>query len=248
MKKWIGNLCFFMVLLGCTDASKLTFEPVKITNGTTCADCPNVQISLPKALNGTKIANTINRALEEEVIAFLSFDHSIEKNTIETAISSFSNSYQEIRNKFPDDTANWEAKLNGSVVFENENLVSIALHTFLFTGGAHGYGATTLLNFDKQKGNELENSELFEDEIVFKQFVEAKFREQENIPKDVNINATGFMFGNDTFHLPENMGYSEQGIALLYNQYEIASYADGPIQLTLPYAEANTFLKRKVQN
>ncbi|MEO0900921.1 MAG: DUF3298 domain-containing protein, partial [Bacteroidota bacterium] len=33
------------------------------------------------------------------------------------------------------------------------------------------------------------------------------------------------------FHLSENIGYVPEGIQLIYNQYEVASYADGPIVL-----------------
>ena len=55
------------------------------------------------------------------------------------------------------------------------------------------------------------------------------------------------MFEGDSFHLSENLGYTQEGLQLIYNQYEVASYADGPIVLTLPYNEINLYLKRKVK-
>ncbi|MEO0900922.1 MAG: RsiV family protein [Bacteroidota bacterium] len=69
----------------------------------------------------------------------------------------------------------------------------------------------------------------------------------EKIPQDENINITGFMFDGDVFHLSENIGYVPEGIQLIYNQYEVASYADGPIVLTIPYTEINKYLKRGIQ-
>jgi len=129
-------------------------------------------------------------------------------------------------------------------------VLCVVLNSYTFTGGAHGYGAATFLNFDKQQAIELENYELFSDIEGFTAHVETKFRETQQIPIDDNINATGFMFTNDAFHLPENLGFTKDGIQLIYNQYEVASYADGPIELTIPFAEVNLFLKDrfKVKN
>ena len=55
------------------------------------------------------------------------------------------------------------------------------------------------------------------------------------------------MFEGDVFHLAQNMGYTQNGLQMVYNQYEVASYADGPIVLTLPYNEINLYLKRKAK-
>ena len=76
---------------------------------------------------------------------------------------------------------------------------------------------------------------------------EAKFRSQEKIPASEPINSTGFMFDGETFYLPENIGFTQEGIQLLYNQYEVASYADGPIVLTLSYKEVKDYLTVKIK-
>jgi hypothetical protein len=55
------------------------------------------------------------------------------------------------------------------------------------------------------------------------------------------------MFEKDHFYLPENIGFTEKGIKLLYNQYEVASYADGPIELTLPYKDIRKFLSGNIK-
>jgi hypothetical protein len=52
---------------------------------------------------------------------------------------------------------------------------------------------------------------------------------------------TDFFFGKD-FVLPENIGYNEEGLLLLYNTYEIASYAMGITEFTIPYSEINNLL------
>jgi len=74
------------------------------------------------------------------------------------------------------------------------------------------------LNFDKKKGLELENAELFKNSDNFQAFAEKMFRQKEAIPKDKSINYTGFMFEQDTFYLPENIGFTKEGLKLLYNK------------------------------
>jgi len=240
-------LLLALVLLSCKNEDKLAFEPISHTNDQ-CADCPEVSINLPKALENKKISAVINNALQEEVISLLTFDDTVEATDIEGAIYSFTNGFLELKKLYPNETIDWEAKIHAKVAYEDKKLLTIELNSYLFTGGAHGYGSTRFLNFNKRKGTELEDWELFDDTKDFQHFAESKFRLQEKIPQDQPINSTGFMFEKDSFYLPENIGFTEDGIKLLYNPYEVASYADGPIELTLPYKEVKKYLSRKVKS
>lgn len=243
MNKYICLLFLLLLSLGCEDDHKLTLEPYKF-QGESCTDCPNVELNLLKALDDTKLSGAVNNAMREEVIVLLSFDEESEVDNVKKAIASFNKSYMDLKERFPDESIGWEAKLDCEVAYEDKNILSLKLSSYTFTGGAHGYSAITFLNFDKITGEELENWELFEDEQGFTDYTETKFRIQEDVPQDSNINGTGFMFNGDHFHLAENLGYTQQGVQLVYNQYEIASYADGPKIITIPFAEANKYLKR----
>ena len=50
------------------------------------------------------------------------------------------------------------------------------------------------------------------------------------------------MFEDDTFHLPQNIFYTDKGLLLFYNPYEVASYAEGTKELLLTYKEVNDYL------
>ncbi|MFD2099965.1 DUF3298 and DUF4163 domain-containing protein [Flagellimonas iocasae] len=244
MKKCLGLLLILWIPFGCETEHKLTFEPLKL-QGESCANCPEIEITLPNALDDSGVATAINRSLREEVIALLSFSENEDIENVDQAMGSFTESYKELKTKFPDEIG-WEAKINGEVIYEDAHLITIVVNSYTFTGGAHGYGSTSYLNFDKVEGTELENWELFDDLEGFETYAESKFKTQEDIPQEANINATGFMFEGDAFHLPNNVGYTQDGVQLIYNQYEVASYADGPIILTLPFSEINSYLKYKV--
>ena len=76
-------------------------------------------------------------------------------------------------------------------------------------------------------------------------FAEKKFRAKYKIPAKKSINATGLMFEDEKFDLPQNIFYTDKGLLLYYNSYEAASYADGPKELLLPYVEVEEFLRLK---
>lgn len=234
----------FLLLLGCQNDSKLTFEPQIIENEV-CQDCPAISINIPKALGTTKISKSINTALKEEIIELLSFDDEIEVTSLDGALTSFRNGYLELQKLYDDEPTGWEAKIEGIISYEDEKFITIALDSYLFTGGAHGYSSKRFLNFDKKKGVELDNSELFKNTEDFQKFAEEMFRKKEKIPQDKSINYTGFMFEQDSFYLPENIGFTNEGLKLLYNPYEVASYADGAIELVLPHSDIKKYLAKK---
>ncbi|MGJ8738515.1 DUF3298 and DUF4163 domain-containing protein [Zobellia laminariae] len=241
MRTQVTYIILLLVLVGCQKENKLTFETLSLDE-TRCSECPNVEINIPKALENSKIAESINTAIDEEIIETLNYDDELEATSIKDAVQSFSNGYWELKKLYPEEATSWEAKIEGKVSYENADFISIELNSYIFTGGAHGYSSQHFLNFDKNKAKELENWEIFKDRKDFEQFAEQKFRNQEKIPLEGPINSTGFMFESDTFYLPENIGFTKEGIKLLYNPYEVASYADGPIVLTLPFTDLKPYL------
>lgn len=245
MKYSFYYLLVFLFTFGCENETKLTFEPYTIENEA-CDACPSVSIHIPKSIGKTKLAKTIDTALKEEVIFLLSFDEGeVEITSIKNALKSFQNAYQELQKLYDDEPTNWEANIVGTISYEDEHFITLLLDSYIFTGGAHGYGSKTFLNFDKKKGIELENIDLFKDVEDFQVFAEEMFRQKEKIPIDKSINHTGFMFEQDSFYLPENLGFTQAGLKLLYNPYEVASYADGAIELVLPHAEIKKYLAKK---
>lgn len=241
MKTIYSSILLIFLLFSCKNDHLLTFESFNYDNNS-CKNCPKIEIKIPKALDQDVISKAINTALKEEIISSLSFDDSIPVTSVETAIQSFNKGYTDLKKMFPNENTPWEAKINADVTYEDKNIISIQLQTYLFTGGAHGNSFTRFLNFDKRKGIELENDELIKDIEKFKKIAETKFRKQEKIPLDKNINSSGFMFENDEFHLAENIGYTKEGLLLYYNQYEIASYADGTITLIFPFQQIKNSL------
>ncbi len=241
--------CLFLVLicLGCKKDTNISLEPLLLV-GDPCKECPEVRIEIPKAVKKDRISMAVNTALKEEIIFLLNFNDQADAATIEEAITGFTRDYSDISPLFLDEHGGWEARIKGEVSYEDPQMLTIKLDSYLYTGGAHGYEATRFLNFNKRKGTELQDWELFADRKDFLRYAELKFRKQEHIPEGKPINSTGYMFERDTFYLPENIGFTPEGVKLLYNQYEVASFAEGTVELVLPYKEVTKYLSGNIKS
>ncbi len=246
MKYPLCNLLLFLCLLGCQNEPKLTIKERKLPVPS-CNECAKISVQVPELLEETKLARTVNTAIEEELIYILRFSDRDSISTAKAAAASFNSSYQKMIRDFGEFSDPWEANIQGNITFEEKRLLTIALFSETYTGGAHGHFSKTYLNFDMDSAKELEYYELFDDFSGFLQLAEQHFRKTYGIPKEGAINATGFMFPNDTFELPQSMGFTNAGIALYYSPYEVASFADGALDFTISFEEANPYLKETYQ-
>jgi Protein of unknown function (DUF3298) len=245
----------FIVLLfsSCKNEPELSFSSKSFTheNLDICRDqpCSTVVIDYVKAGGDVEISEKINAKIKERIIDFLFLgdDTSPTVKDIPEAATHFILAYRDHQPEFPSelDFESYEAEVTITNPFLNENRVCIEFQLYLFTGGAHGYGGTSFINFDVQTGEEIKTKNIFINYEEFEAFAETKFKEAYNIPMEDNINASGFWFDNDTFYLPESLGFDDQGLIAIYNQYDIASYAEGPIVLEIPYPEVLPFLDKQ---
>lgn len=188
----------------------------------------------------TKINNTIESTLAQQ-IAF--FEEDTDDLSLEDAISQFEDRFVSFKNDFEAEATPWEVIINSEVVFQSMYVITIAVDSYTFTGGAHGNSVITLLNFNPETGNLYTQDEIFKKSSDLRALVEKSFK-METASK--NNTSEDYFFGED-FKLPENVGFNEEGIIFLYNTYEIASYAQGITEFTIPYTEIYTFLNINYQ-
>ncbi|WP_340066287.1 DUF3298 and DUF4163 domain-containing protein [Ascidiimonas aurantiaca] len=243
MKKYVILIGICTLLFSCQEESTISFVNKEVSSEK-CENCAEVQISYPEAAAGSDVATAINTAIEEHIIFLLNYTEENTPDSVERAISDFTYSYEVLRSEFPETPA-WEADIEGRILYRDDFIICIQVDSYLFTGGAHGYGATAFMNFDPETGILLQPDDIFSDLRGFTELAEKKFRQQENIPDGANINSTGLMFEDDVFVLPENIGFTSESILLVYNQYEIASYADGQKKVEIPLNKVRSFMKRE---
>ncbi|MHA7942610.1 DUF3298 and DUF4163 domain-containing protein [Formosa sp. 3Alg 14/1] len=221
------------ILASCTEKQAISFteESVTIPNNTI------VDINIPKAEGDTKVAVLINKTLKQYVASELAFNPDIETpNTIETSIQNFNSEYTRFKNQFPESAQEWEAQIDGEVMFKSPEIISISLTSYTNTGGAHGSLVISFLNFDGQTGERIKNEELIDNTEHFMQLANPYFDEAISEKKDMYLDSEKFV-------LPQNIGYSADGLILLYNTYEIAPYTAGITEFVIPFNKANSYLK-----
>jgi len=247
MKHFLTFTLLALLMASCNN--ELTFEEKSYSKKSDLPcdkDCPHIDIKIPVAKNAPIVADSINKkvfATMKEIVfvgekPFPSTDY----NGLTTA---FINSYEDIQKKEPSEKIGWEAEITGRIAYQSENILNIGLKLHTFTGGAHGYSGERSLIFDPETGKNIPNEKLFKDVGVFEAFAEKKFRKAYNIPEATSLNATGLMFEDEHFVLPQTFFFTDKGFLLYYNVYEIASYAEGPKQVLIPYAEMTPYLITK---
>ena len=102
-------------------------------------------------------------------------------------------------------------------------------------GGAHGNDWLEILNFESQTGKKISWEDLINDKNKFMQIAEKVFREENELANDADLNEEGYFFENNRYNLPENIGFSSEGILFLYNSYEIAPYFMGRTEYTISW-------------
>lgn len=242
-------LILAVIVFGCSKEKSVEFSAESFTEKSLpiCNDsnCPEITINYVQVFGDESISENINEEIKKFIIASLSTneENAPKYRTIEDAATAFIENYRRDKAEFPDMSGEYTAEINVTEIYTTSEIVSFEMRQYLYTGGAHGYGTTAFKNFDPKTGKELKNKDIFNDLNKFKEFAEMRFRKQNNIPNEEPINEAGFWFEDDVFHLPESIGFIKDSLIFVYNQYDIASYADGPIELKIPLEDAKPFLK-----
>lgn len=244
MKRYIQSLLLLIVLSSCSN--ELNFENKKFSKKSTLLckqNCTEIKVTIPIAKSNGLVADSINKKVFSIVKELVYLDEKpLTKEDYEALVSSFIQTFETTKEAFPDSTFGWEANIEGTIKYQSENLINIEIDHYTFTGGAHGYEGLQSLLFDPKTGKTIPIDNLFQNLEELKKMVEKKFRVKYQIPQKGSINQTGYLFEDETFQLPKNIIFTNDGLLFHYNQYEAAAYVEGPKTLFIPYASLKNYL------
>lgn len=125
--------CVFILVFSCNQDIQTSFTETNIST-------PNnniVEINVPKAEGNETVANNINSEIENTIKDLLQFSQlSAEALSVEEAINNFNKEFEGFKSDFPDLQISWEAQIDGEVVYQSEEIISLAITSYIFTGGA----------------------------------------------------------------------------------------------------------------
>ena len=123
----------------------------------------------------------------------------------------------------------YEYQVSYEVKFNENNLLSIVMNDDIYTGGAHGTTIVTSYNF-----NILTGQQLFVGDI-------AKSQTNLNKIKDYAINELSkrdYVFNEELKNIEINNNrpfyFTQNGIILMFQEYEVAPYAAGRPEVKIP--------------
>lgn len=237
MKHLIPIFILALILNSCSSEFKpATFKTISIEEPFEA----EISATYSKASGNDELSKTINTNVETAIIKTL--NSSKNKTDLNTVLKAFNEEYLSFKKDFSETIEPaWELYIETELTYQSENVITIAISTYEFKGGAHGNDKIEFLNLDAKTGRVLSQDDIIKDKESFKALAEQVFVNSLSNTKE-NLKMEDFFFGNP-FQLPENIGFSDDGLVLLYNVYEVASYDQGYTEFVIPFEEAESFLK-----
>ncbi|HEY4430138.1 MAG TPA: DUF4163 domain-containing protein [Paenibacillus sp.] len=186
------------------ELSKLVMNDIKITSVALDKSNKNatIKIQYPKISGLTdEVQNTLNATFKKEAELFAS-----------EAEKEASRRDGTIENKY-------DYSQTYVVTFNREGVLSVVVDQYGYSGGAHGGTLRTGHTFSLKDGKKIELKDLLKAEPNYKQ----------KLDKMLKASTKDIAFPESTGGLTENPAFfvSESGLAIFYQQYEIAPYAAG---------------------
>lgn len=240
----------FVFLTSCQkDKVELTWETKSFTENDMelCNEipCPEITVEYLHFQGDDLAASKINEKISEFIINSLelNLETPSDVESIDEAAENFATIYYKDLQDFPEMTGEYVSKIRIKELYSDSEIISLEMFQYLYSGGAHGYSSTHFMNLNPKTGKEYSMEDIFTDSEAFKAYAETKFRQDHGISPEAAINETGFWFNDNTFSLPTSFGFTSDSLIFIYNQYDIASYADGSIELRMSKNDVATFLK-----
>lgn len=139
--------------------------------------------------------------------------------------------------------------LKGSLVDGcRENVIGYQMQAYTYLGGAHGSYSVFYQNIDATSGSLLRAADVFDlsrtDEIL-NLIVEQLIADNGCSSREELTEKTDILMLGEPYVSDVNFILMEDGVAFLYNQYEIACYAAGTIQTKVSYDKINDYMTWK---
>jgi hypothetical protein len=237
LKRPFSLLYFLLILNSCTSEFKpATFKTISIDK----AFEADVNATYDKAEGNNELSKTINLNIEKGIVN--TFSDATKKTNLKVILADFNKEYLDFKKDFSDASESvWELHIETEKTYQSEDVITIAISTYEFKGGAHGNDKIKFLNLNAKTGEKLTQKDIIENINDFKTLGKKHFIKSLKIEDD-NLRMEDFFFGKP-FQLPENIGFSDDGLVLLYNVYEVASFDQGYTEFVIPFEEVASYLK-----
>lgn len=207
----------------------------------------NIDISFPQLVCQTgesAAVDAVNSAIQSQLLKMLNGKNTA---TIEQLMETFGRDYTKAMKATPEMLGAWFLKFKATFSYYNDSLLCIKILQSVFIGGAHPDSYLTCLVFSLKTGELHDLSELIRKNSLDKltKIAEKHFRQTRNMKPEDTYKKAGYWFENNQFSLNQNFLISKTGISFCFNQSEVAPYAKGIIELSIPWNDLKEIVDPK---
>lgn len=199
--------------------------------------CAYFKVDYLEAVSGNN-KDKINKLITNIVNSGVTFGDTV-MNTMQVAADSFIAQYTSFRKDFPESALFWYLELSVSANLDHPKIINLAAGNSSFMGGAHPNSYIEYYNISRETGDTISLGNLFTPgfEKKLNELVDASFRKANNLQPGDNLQDKGGLFDNKITFNYNWLVNKDGSLTFYYNQYEIAPYAAGPIEVTLTKAD-----------
>lgn len=198
---------------------------------------PTPDAELNKLVANTVVENIKNSFMIDNQVDLSHVDSLHEFNPlIDQWTKAFLRDACEAQNGF-DMAMSWELEVQNGVERNSNGVLTLYFSQYSFTGGAHGNSSMQYVNIDTRTSSVIDIEAVIQDSAKFVKLGDQKLRKFLEIDDQTPYTEAGLNM--DEFPMTNNFGFTEEGVVLFYNAYEIGPYSLGTVELTFTYDELN---------
>lgn len=122
-------------------------------------------------------------------------------------------------------------------------LKQFSVHSEMYTGGAHGSPNFAYVVLDPTARKQVKLADVVAPGQMSKLTAMLRERNRQRVVKSEGPRDAADYLETFKFEMTENFFFDRTGLTFLYNVYEVAPYAEGPMEYTIPYSQLKGVLK-----
>ena len=164
---------------------------------------------------------------------------------IDAFIESYRNEIETDSEIFRDYKPIYENNEFTSIAFNSDDILSLEIIEYIFTGGAHGNSSISLASFNLRTGEKIKLDDIFYGNYknVLNKAGEKIFREQYRADSTQSLYDQGYFGFENGFALNNNFEIYAGGIEFQFNPYEAGAYALGAPEVFIPWSEIRDIIR-----
>lgn len=242
LKKTAGFVVMFLVAAACGQLKEkpvvdFVMKDFKVESEGGCngdSTCVSFEVQYPEFMG---LDSTVRKSLNERVNYILNGSAGEPKSLKEMG-DDFVKDFNEFMKEMPGYDLGWYFRGQVKVLISSDTLISLQVDTESFTGGVHPTYSTNFVNVEPKTGTAFLLDAMlrpgYKEEL--NRLGEADLRNQLELGESDSL---ALPIEEDIesgdFQLNDNYGFRKEGIVFYFNDYEVGSFADGPIEILIPY-------------